>query len=279
MPDFLQRTVDLHRPELAATFDEVSFWSARFGAFLFAHLPTLRPRLQILDLGCGTGFPTFELAQVYGPSCQVTGIDTWAEAIERAAFKQQIYQLPNVRILAADAAQLPFPEHAFDVIVSNLGINNFADLGAVLAQCFRVAKPQASLVLTTNPAGHMHEFYAVFREVVLDLQKPAYLERLRRNEEHRGTKELVTSAVQAAGFRAVKSAEDVFHLRYLDGNALFRHRLTRLGFLDGWRQVVDPEDEERVFALLEARLNERAAAQGELRMTIPMLYLEAEKPA
>jgi ubiquinone/menaquinone biosynthesis C-methylase UbiE len=277
--DFLQHTFDLHQPELAATFDELSFWSARFGAFLFAHLPTLRPHLRILDLGCGTGFPTFELAQVSGPSCQVTGIDTWPEALARAAFKQQVYQLPNVRLLEADAAALPFPEAEFDVIVSNLGINNFADLGAVLAECHRVAKPQASLALTTNPAGHMREFYAVFREVLMELQKPAYLERLRRNEEHRGTKESLTSALQVAGFRVVKSAEDAFHLRYLDGSTLFRHRLTQLGFLAGWRQVVDPADEEEIFELLEAKLNERAAAPGELHMTIPLLYLEAEKPA
>ncbi len=56
MPDFLHRTYDVHQPELASAFDEVSFWSARFGAFLFRHL-TLRPHLAILDLACGTGFP------------------------------------------------------------------------------------------------------------------------------------------------------------------------------------------------------------------------------
>jgi len=83
MPDFLHHTYDLHQPELASAFDQVSFWSARFGALLFKHL-TLRPHLTILDLACGTGFPLFELAQVYGTSCQVTGIDLWKEAVERA---------------------------------------------------------------------------------------------------------------------------------------------------------------------------------------------------
>jgi ubiquinone/menaquinone biosynthesis C-methylase UbiE len=120
MPDFLHRTSDLHQPGLASAFDEVSFWSARFGAFLFQHL-TLRPHLAILDLACGTGFPLFELAQVYGSSYQVTGIDLWKEAVERARAKQQVYQLPNVQILEADAAHLPFQENEFDLIVSHLG--------------------------------------------------------------------------------------------------------------------------------------------------------------
>ena len=42
--------------------------------------------------------------------------------------------------------------------------------------------------------------------------------------------------------------------------------------------MVDQEDEERVFALLENRLNQLASAAGELRLTVPMLYLEGEKP-
>jgi arsenite methyltransferase len=276
MPDFLHHTYDVHQPELASAFDEVSFWAARFGAFLFQHL-TLRPRLAILDLACGTGFPLFELAQVYGPSCQVTGIDLWKEAVERARTKQQVYQLPNVQILEADAAHLPFQEHKFDLIVSNLGVNNFADPEAVLAECFRVAKPHARLVLTTNPTGHMRELYTLFREVLLELQKPTYLERLRRNEEHRGTKESLSGMLRAAGFHIVKLQEGAFQLRYIDGSALFHHVLTQVGFLEGWRQVVDPEDEEQVFALLETRLNQVAQARGELCLTVPMLYLEAEK--
>ena len=278
MPDFLHRTYDLHQPGLASVLDEVSLWSSRFGALLFKHLP-LRPHLNILDLACGTGFPLFELAQIFGTSCHVTGIDIWTEAIERARVKQNLYQLANVAILEADAERLPCGEREFDLIVCHLGINNFADPPAVLAECRRVAKSHAVLVLTTNPAGHMREFYAVFREVLLELGLPQYLERLQRQEEHRGTRESLSGQLQSAGFQVVKVEEEQFQLRYLDAGALFHHFLTQIGFLDGWRQVVDPQDEERVFALLEARLNQSAKAGGELRMTVPMLYLEAEKLA
>jgi len=237
----------------------------------------MRPNLTILDLACGTGFPLFELAQVYGTSCQVTGIDLWKEAVERARAKLKVYQLPNVKLLEADAAHLPFQENEFDLIVSHLGINNFADPEAVLSECFRVAKPHASFVLTTNPSGHMREFYAVFREVLLELQKPMYLERLQRNEEHRGTKESLSGDLQAAGFQIARIQEEAFQFRFVDGSALFYHILTQVGFLDGWRQVVDAEDEEQVFALIETRLNQVAKDRGALSLTVPMLYLEGEK--
>ena len=181
------------------------------------------------------------------------------------------------KILEADAAHLPFQNGEFDLIVSNLGINNFTDPEAVLAECFRVAKPYASIVLTTNIQGHMHEFYALFRETLRELGKPEYLERLDRNEAHRGTKDSISELLQASGFRIVKVREERFQLRYLDGSALFNHSLTKLGFLDGWRRVVNPGDEEQVFERLENKLNQIANANGELRMTVPMLYLEGKK--
>jgi hypothetical protein len=67
-------------------------------------------------------------------------------------------------------------------------------------------------------------------------------------------------------------------LRYLDGTALFNDSLTKFGFLDGWREVVNPADEKEIFRLLETKLNSAANKIGELRMTIPMLYVEGEKP-
>jgi hypothetical protein len=64
----------------------------------------------------------------------------------------------------------------------------------------------------------------------------------------------------------------------VDGSALLNHFFIKLGFLDAWRGVVDPADEQPIFAALEARLNDTARRHGELRLTVPMLYLEAIKP-
>jgi hypothetical protein len=52
-----------------------------------------------------------------------------------------------------------------------------------------------------------------------------------------------------------------------------------VGFLPGWREVVEPEDEQEVFATLEARLNEVAQREGGLKLTVPMLYVEARRRA
>ncbi|GHO55178.1 class I SAM-dependent methyltransferase [Ktedonobacter robiniae] len=278
MLDYLRFIYDPNEPGTASVFDECSLWAARFGLMLLNNLE-LHPNLNVLDLACGTGFPLFELAHMYGASCQVTGVDSWKGAVERARLKLKVYQLPNVQILEADAEHLPFQAESFDMIVSNLGINNFSDPNAVLAECFRITKPEGHLVLTTNPAGHMHEFYEVFRATLKELNKPAYLERLESNEAHRGAKEALLDLLQNNGFRPLTFKEDQFQLRYQNGSALFNHPLTKFGFLDGWRRVVDPEDEEQIFAILEHKLNQVASASGGLSMTVPMLYLESEKLA
>ncbi len=84
--------------------------------------------------------------------------------------------------------------------------------------------------------------------------------------------------VQGAGFSIVKLVEDSFQIRFLDGSALLNHSLTRIGFLDGWRSVTGPDKEDEIFRVLEKKLNETAQSSGgELRMTVPMLYVEAKK--
>lgn len=249
-PDFAERA-----------YDETSFWSARFGALLLEHLE-LRPDVKGLDVGCATGFPLFELAHVHGPSSHWSGIDPWAEAINRARRKLDVYGLTNVELHVADGANMPFADETFDLIVSNLGINNFDDPPAVLRDCFRVAKPGARIVLTTNVTGHMAEFYDLFREVA-----PAHAEAITKQEQHRGSKESVTRLLEDAGFVMTRTLEDEFHLRFANGTAMFRHLLVGF-FLEGWKSVVD---DENVYAKLEQRFN----AASPLRFRIPMLYAEA----
>ena len=275
MKKFLLHRNDFSRPEIASVVDELSFWSSRFGSLLFNNIG-IRRGIKILDLACGVGFPLFEMAHVFGDSCHLTGIDIWKEGLNRARWKQNEYNLSNVTIVEADGEKQPFRDNEFDLIVSNLGVNNFSDPQAVLTETFRVARPGATIALTTNVNGHMKEFYDVYRELLIGNRE--YLERLRKNEEHRGTKETIGNLLERAGFIVVKVVEDSFVMRYQDGSTMFNHFLTKIGFLDGWKSVVDPDDVPGIFEKLEEKLNDIAKKNGELRMTVPMLYIEGKKP-
>ena len=110
--------------EFISTFDEAPLWSGTFGLLLLKHLE-LKPNLTIIDLGSGAGFPLMELAGRLGKSCKLYGLDPWANANKRARQKIKNYTLSNVEIIESSAEHIPFENNSIDLIVSNLGINNF----------------------------------------------------------------------------------------------------------------------------------------------------------
>jgi ubiquinone/menaquinone biosynthesis C-methylase UbiE len=243
-------------------YDELSFWGARFGALLFEHLE-LRPNVRGLDVACGAGFPLFELAHVHGPGSHFTGVDIWAAALERARRKRAVYgDEALVDIVEANGESMPFDDDTFDLITSNLGINNFEDPPRVVAECARVAKRGARIAVTTNLTGHMGAFYEVFRASV----PPELVEAVNAQEAHRGTRALIEETLQNGGFDVTRVIEDEFYLRFANGTALLAHPLVGF-FKDGWLAVTN---DAQVWASIEEKLN----AASPLRMRIPMLYAE-----
>lgn len=276
MTDYLDRSIGLD--EIADAFGEVTFWASRFGALLLENLP-LHADATVLDLGCATGFPLFELAHVLGPRSRCAGVDVWVRALRQAERRRRIYRLPNVALAGGDGAALPFRDRSFGMIVSNLGVNNFAEPEAVLAECARVLRPGGVLALTTNLAGHMREVYDVLRAVAHDAGAADAVERLEADEARRGTEVSAEDRMTGAGLRVRRIVRDTFMMRYASGGAMLRHWLTLIGFLPAWRAALGPDRERELLAEAERRLDDLAAASGDLAVTVPMLYLEAERPA
>jgi arsenite methyltransferase len=276
--DYLRRQVDLTDPRIASVCDEVSFWSARFGRLLYDNVPLVSGG-RVLDLGCANGFPLFELAHTMGERSFFVGVDVWAGALRRAAGKLEVYDLPHVTLVRGDGAAMPLCDASFDLIVSNVGVNNFADPQACLRECHRVLRAGGRLVLTTNVVGHMQELYDLFGDLLSAEGREAERHRLDAQQAHRSTVEELLDALEHAGLTIEQTVEDDFLLRYADGSALLRHSLTWLGFLEGWKSVLEPDRVESTFASLEARLNALANERGELRMRVPMLYVQARREA
>ena len=261
MTEYLDQPIGHIPPGWAEAYDETSFWGARFGALLFDSLE-LKPVCDGLDVGCATGFPLIELAQIHGRSSRWTGIDVWTDALHRAQKKIELLRIPNVTLQAVDAASMPFEDASFDLITSNLGINNFDEPAAVMRECARVARRGARIALTTNISGHMREMYDVLREIT-----PTQKFAIDEQESHRGTIESLDALLRDAGFDVARHEHRQFTLSFVDGSAMLRHSLEKW-FVDGWRGAIGSDRD--LWANIERRLNERAP----LRFTVPMLYLE-----
>lgn len=172
---------------------------------------------------------------------------------------------------------MPFAADEFDMIVSNLGINNFADPEACFRECARVLKPTGRFVLTTNLRGHMHEFYDAYAETLRVLGMAEATAALQEQQSERTTIEDLQTLFERTGFRMHQVHARSMTIRYASGTAMQRHYFIKLSFLNGWKKVVAEADRRRVFSELEARLNRAAETAGGLDVTIPMAYVEGEK--
>lgn len=270
--------IDLGAADFSDLYDELPLWSAPFGLLLLDRVP-MKQGLTILDVGAGTGFLTIELAERCGSGAKVIAVDPWKGAVDRLRRKVAQRHLENVTLFEQDAATLELPDASVDVIVSNLGINNFDDPGRVLSSCFRLARPGATLLLTTNLVGHMAEFYEVFRTVLIALGREDRLPALEAHVRHRGTVDSVTALLEGSGFREVDAVTSAFRMRFADGSSLLRHHFIRLGFVDGWKSVAGVDRQQEIFERLEQELNAVARERGEIALTIPTACFAARKPS
>jgi len=181
---------------------------------------------------------------------------------------------PNVTLHEGSATAMPFADGTFDLIVSNLGVNNFDDRAGSIRECRRVAKAGATVALTTNLQGHMAEFHAIFEEVLNGAADSEARSRLRVHVGHRATVAGVRALLTHGGFAVTRVVERTARMRFATGAALLNHHFIKLGFLGAWQNVVSGRESE-IFPLLQRRLNEAAAERGELSLTIPMAYVEA----
>jgi ubiquinone/menaquinone biosynthesis C-methylase UbiE len=275
MTEYLSYKFD-DKPDLVETFDEVPLWSASFGLLLLKHLE-LKPNLTVIDIGSGAGFPLVELAERLGKSSKLYGLDPWKNANERAGRKIKNYGLSNVEIIESSAEQIPFDDGSIDLIVSNLGINNFEKPQVVFKECHRVLKPNGRLALTTNLNGHWKEFYDIFETTFEQLGQEKIIDKLTVHQEHRGTIDSIAKLFTDNGLKICCHFEESFQMKFLDGSAFLNHHFVKLGWLSSWRDLLPQDDLKEIFLSLEQNLNTYSNESGGLSLTVPMAFIEGEK--
>jgi len=101
----------------------------------------LREGERVLDLGSGGGIDVLLSARRVGPHGFAYGVDMTEEMLELARANAAKAGAKNVEFLKGTIEQLPLPDAAVDVVISNCVINLSTDKAAVLAEMFRVLTP------------------------------------------------------------------------------------------------------------------------------------------
>jgi SAM-dependent methyltransferase len=98
---------------------------------------------RILDIGCGAGETTLELAQAVSPGGEVTGVDISRPLLDLA--RRRAEGLASVRFVEGDAQVHSFAPASFDGVFSRFGVMFFADPAAAFANLRQALKPGGRL--------------------------------------------------------------------------------------------------------------------------------------
>ncbi len=124
-----------------------------------------QPGERVLDLGCGTGHLTAQIAE---RGAEVVGVDASAAMIGQA---RQNY--PKLKFALADARKLNFDE-PFDAVFSNAALHWISEASDVVAGVARTLKPGGRFVLEMGGKGNIEQIVKVLEELLPAAKNPWY---------------------------------------------------------------------------------------------------------
>jgi ubiquinone/menaquinone biosynthesis C-methylase UbiE len=145
-----------------------------------------------LDLACGPGIVTAELAAVAG---EVVAFDLTPEMLAKARERCSNAGLRNVTFQEGSAAKLPFPANHFDVVVTRAAIHHFQEPRIVLCEAMRVMRTGAVLVAADVVSSELAEKSALQNAIEI-LRDPSHVRMYPASE--------LASLVQGSGLKIEK---------------------------------------------------------------------------
>lgn len=140
----------------ADLYEQKHDFVAEYGKDLLSFIPA-RKEQSILELGCGTGTLTAQLAKLGG---RVLGIDGSPEMIERAS-----KEYPKLEFRCIDACNLPFYEE-WDVVFSNAVFHWINNHDLLLQNIYRALKPKGLLICEFGVQGNIASIENAFAHVL-----------------------------------------------------------------------------------------------------------------
>jgi len=128
--------------------------------WVMSHLP-LRSGDRVLDIGCGPGWFWAGAAADMPQGLHLTLADQSKGMVEEATERCKALAFASVTGTRADAADLPFADGSFDVVIAMHMLYHVPDQVKAIAEMYRVLKPCGTLAITTNGMDNLAELYAL----------------------------------------------------------------------------------------------------------------------
>ncbi len=180
---------------LADTYGGGEMYAERRRAVLEALKPELERARAVLDLGCGNGQYTAELASM--GLARLVGCDLSADMLARARER-----CPAVPFVQGDAARPPFRASSFDLVLCSHVLPFVSDIAAAVAAIAATLKPGGVLAATGFDSGLRRQLAPLVPEPLLDRFMELVFQRRSRGGRLASAEwqtETLSAAVESAG--------------------------------------------------------------------------------
>lgn len=234
-----KRTLKVEK--LARIYDDeiAPVWGTRFGKMLLRNL-AVPQKGQVLDISCGTGYPTIEILRRMSEGSRLIAIDASSAMLDVARRKvADLGPLGKKGVFFRTESAVPklsFADDVYDLVVCNLGLDEMPSLEIALRDFARVAKLGGEVRCTLPLAGTFEEFHDLYREVLLKHDKHDALDRLDRHVERYPTIDHVERCMKAANLTGHIELEE-FSLLFKSSREFFFAPVIEYGPLQDWKDI------------------------------------------
>ncbi|RLP08217.1 methyltransferase domain-containing protein [Propionibacterium australiense] len=170
-------------------------------------LDRLKPGARVLDLGCGPGSITLDLARIVGPEGQVVGVDAAPAAIEAASRAAEALGDERTRFLVGDVFDPPVEAGGFDVVHAHQMLQHLADPVAALQTMGQMCAPGGIVVARDADYAGMHWFPA---SVALSRWREIYSAGARAHGSEPNAGRRLLSWANTAGLRVISAGSSTW---------------------------------------------------------------------
>ena len=169
-------------------------------------LPHLAPGLSVLDVGCGPGTLTVDLARRVAPG-RVTALERSPEILRLAREEAETGDIHTIDFVSGDIHALTIPDATFDVVHAHQVLQHLADPTAALREMRRVCRP-GGIVAARDGDYATFAWYPLVPE--LDEWLTLYRRQARRNGGEPDAGRRLPSWARAAGFVDITATASVW---------------------------------------------------------------------
>jgi demethylmenaquinone methyltransferase/2-methoxy-6-polyprenyl-1,4-benzoquinol methylase len=131
-----------------------------------------RKRADMLDMGCGTGFVTFNVARKLPAVDNIESFDLSPDMIKVAKERyEKGFKGRKIKFWVADA-EVPFGQNKYDIVTTSFAYRNFANKHLATKNVFNALKPGGIFIIQdlTKPEKHpMKGLYAFYMKFILPI--------------------------------------------------------------------------------------------------------------